>query len=321
MAEVNPPLGLQTAGIKHNALLVRRAFGGVLGEGVAVYNTLGDMLVKPNSPAGMSVLVQRGGAWVNGDDILDQGLYFCYNDADDVSTLTASDPTNPRIDLIVAHVKDNTTGQPGDTWVLESVTGTPSVSPVAPALPASALLLAQIAVAANATSITSGNITDKRKVATLIIQSGAPTARVNRGGSQQNLPDSTDTNVNFDTVEWDYTTPFWAGGNPARLTFPQTGKYLVTANVEIDAGSGGQRRNAKIWYNGLTGTQLAESQMSLQSGSFASGRDTVLNLATIVNALAVGDYVTVSAYQDSGSTLHINPNAGGTHMEIMRLGA
>ena len=42
------------------------------------------------------------------------------------------------------------------------MTGTPAGSPSPPSAPANSFTLAQVAVAANATSITSGNITDQR---------------------------------------------------------------------------------------------------------------------------------------------------------------
>ena len=63
--------------------------------------------------------------------------------------------------------------------VLASITGTPAGSPVAPTTAGVAVLqrlpLAQVAIAANATTITSGNITDVRPRATAgHINSGQP---------------------------------------------------------------------------------------------------------------------------------------------------
>src|SRR5574337_1500593 len=83
----------------------------------------------------MSVLVARGAAYVQGDDATDQGLYFVYNDATKTLTISSADATNPRKDIVVAHVKDNFHGQAGDTWVIEVITGTPAASPVEPTTP------------------------------------------------------------------------------------------------------------------------------------------------------------------------------------------
>ena len=68
--------------------------------------------------------------------------------------ITASDVTNPRIDIVYV----NSSG------VIAYLAGTPNVSPVVPTTPAGGFLLAEISVAANATIIITANITDKRKI-------------------------------------------------------------------------------------------------------------------------------------------------------------
>jgi hypothetical protein len=98
------------------------------------------------------------------------------------ATLAAADATNPRIDLVCLRAVTLLTdygqlltynGSAAALQVLPQtrmdyfqivvVTGTPAASPVAPALALSTdLLLAQVAVAANATTIAAGSITDRR---------------------------------------------------------------------------------------------------------------------------------------------------------------
>lgn len=165
MTVVNPPYALQTTGIQHTAKLFRRVLAGLVGEGVADFNSAGDLKVVPSSPAAMSVRVERGFGFVKGDDSTDQGLYGVYNDGYTTVTVPAADATNPRKDLIVFAVDDATEGQAGDTSTLSLVQGTPAASPSEPALPATALKLAVVTVPANATSITSGNISDSRVAA------------------------------------------------------------------------------------------------------------------------------------------------------------
>lgn len=73
-------------------------------------------------------------------------------------TCAASDPTNPRIDLVVAQVVDN--GDPTSFAQIAVITGTPAGIPSVPALPANSIPLAQISVPAGVTSLS--NIADKR---------------------------------------------------------------------------------------------------------------------------------------------------------------
>jgi hypothetical protein len=314
-------MALQTAGILHPARLFRRAFGGIVGEGVAVYNNNGDLKVTAVG-GNMQVSISSGAVWIKGTDITDQGNYFCYNGAAVVLTLNNSDPTNDRIDLIVAHVKDNTEGQAGDTWVLEKVTGTPSGSPSPPAKPASSYVLAQVRVNAGVSSVSNANITDKRKVVGLVVSSGLPTVRVNKSGSPQNLPDSSDTAITWDTVEYDWTTPFYSGGSPNRLTVPAGlgGIYIITVNVYLTNFAGGERRNIKIWRNGIGGDMVGENQLSMPAGTFSANYGIVLPL-TEHYLLNDNDYVQISAFQDKGSTgTNMISNAVGlTHFSLARI--
>jgi hypothetical protein len=108
--------------------------------------------------------------------------------------LAAADPTNPRIDLIEAQwnqtVSNKTTrniwtqntptsGQWTPTAIyknqepdvtLKVKTGTPGASPVAPTVDANFIPIALVAVAANATSLVQGNITDQRPLISLAIR-------------------------------------------------------------------------------------------------------------------------------------------------------
>lgn len=120
--------------------------------------------VAQNSPTGSSVLVQPGHAVVTRTG---QGLYVCPNSTARVVALDAADATNPRIDLIVLQVLDQPLGDSVTQVQVRAVSGTPSGSPVAPALPTGAIPLARVAVAAAPTgnTIVDANITDLRKSA------------------------------------------------------------------------------------------------------------------------------------------------------------
>ena len=120
------------------------------------------LAVTPNSPAGMSVRVALGWAAIVGTTTSNMGVYTIFNDAQDTLTITTADPTNPRIDLVCATVRDAYYSGANNDVIFQVIAGTPAGSPVAPSLPANSISLATVAVGAAVTQINSGNITDTR---------------------------------------------------------------------------------------------------------------------------------------------------------------
>lgn len=125
-----------------------------------------DFLVVQQASPNMSVIVGPGSAVLSRAG---QGPYVAYSTANATLTVATSDPVNPRIDLVYVQVLDSAVGDSSTVAQVGIVTGTPAASPTVPSLPATgvSIALAQIAVAANATQITSGNITIVRKSAGL----------------------------------------------------------------------------------------------------------------------------------------------------------
>jgi hypothetical protein len=134
----------------------------------ATTGTIGtsSLAVSPNSPVGMSVRVASGWAAIIGTTTINMGVYTIFNDATDTLTITTSDPTNPRIDLVCATVRDAFYSGAFNDVIFQVIAGTPAGSPVAPALPANSISLATVAVGAAVTQINSGDITDTRVAAT-----------------------------------------------------------------------------------------------------------------------------------------------------------
>lgn len=101
----------------------------------------------------MEVYVKPGHCMIQG--------YWGYNDAYKGSAISSNTSGNPRIDRIVERL-DKT----ANTVSLALITGTPGVTPSAPALTRTSTIweisLAQIEVANGATSITNSDITDER---------------------------------------------------------------------------------------------------------------------------------------------------------------
>jgi len=143
----------------------------------AIWGTTGiigstSLAVSANSPAGMSVRVASGWAAIIGTTTTNMGVYTIFNDALDTLTITTADPTNPRIDLVCATVRDAYYSGANNDVIFQVVAGTPSGSPVAPALPANSISLATVAVGAAVTQINSGNITDTRVAVTTNFATG-----------------------------------------------------------------------------------------------------------------------------------------------------
>ena len=139
------------------------------------------LAVTQNSPTGLSVLVASGWAAIVGTTQSNMGTYTTYNDATTVLSITTANPTNPRIDLVCATVRDAYyTGAYNDV-ILQVVAGTPAGSPVAPALPANSISLATVAVGAGATAITTANITDTRVLVTTNIPESGDISSVTAG--------------------------------------------------------------------------------------------------------------------------------------------
>ena len=120
------------------------------------------LAVTENSPAGMSVRVALGWAAIVGTTTTNMGVYTIFNDATETLTITTANPTNPRIDLVCATVRDAFYSGANNDVILQVIAGTPAGSPVAPALPANSISLATIAVGAAVTQINTANITNTR---------------------------------------------------------------------------------------------------------------------------------------------------------------
>jgi len=137
----------------------------------ALYSTTGtigssSLAVTQSATPGMSVQVASGWAAIVGTTQANMGVYVAYNDAAATAAIATANATNPRIDLICFTVNDAYYTGSTNNVVLNVVTGTPASSPTVPTTPANSIALAQVAVAANATSIVNANITDLRVAVT-----------------------------------------------------------------------------------------------------------------------------------------------------------
>ena len=133
----------------------------------ALYATTGiigtsSLAVTQNGTPNMSVNIASGWAGIVGTFQANMGVYTAYNDATVNAAIATANPTLPRIDLVCLTVSDSFYSGATNTVAVNVVTGTAAASPAVPATPTNSIALAQVAVAAAATSIITANITDVR---------------------------------------------------------------------------------------------------------------------------------------------------------------
>lgn len=169
----------------------------VIAQGLVSAN---DFSVSAQSTPNMSVAVGAGEAFIQGTLSADQGVYFVRLDTGGTVDIAAAN-SSPRIDLIVVQVTDTTQGQSGTSGAaVVAVTGTASSTPSPPPVPANSLVLAQVAVAANATSITSSDISYAASQAVL-----RNSALVVFSGGSQPYPLDASTTITAQSVTLPYS--------------------------------------------------------------------------------------------------------------------
>jgi len=122
----------------------------------------------------MSVDIAAGYAYLHATTVTAQGVYGAYNDAVyNLTGFTAAHATNPRVDRVALRLRDAFHGDAANDWTFVILTGTATAGATlanltgAAAVPANHLLLANILIPANATSVITANIdTTVRRLAT-----------------------------------------------------------------------------------------------------------------------------------------------------------
>lgn len=129
-----------------------------------------------------------------------------------------------------------------------------------------------------------------------IRSSSAVAARVYRS-TDQSIPNNTATAVSFDRTRFD-GEGMWAAAQPARLTCPASGLYLICGHIAFAQNSTG-RRMLTLQVNG---SLLIAGQSAPGFGT--SGHNTLLSAAALWQ-LEEGDFIEMLAYQSSGSSLAV----------------
>lgn len=208
-------------------------------------------------------------------------LFHAWCTAAQSVTISAADPTNPRIDRVVAYIDlavvQSTTSNNVDAVVLKAVAGTPAGSPTAPndaAVQSSVgsgnpwIELARIDVPASDTAITNSQITDYRS----LFQLGGGV-----GGIQFTIQGTV-------TVA-DDQTPYWVA--------PKNGTFTV-AYARIKTAPTGQSLNMRVKKNGVAVTGI--NTLNISAGA-QSANATGLSISYVA-----GDYFSIDITQ-VGSTV------------------
>lgn len=224
------------------------------------------LAVTPGS--GMAAAVAVGQAFIPAASGDSGGLYELTLDTGGSLTVAASDPSNPRIDLIVAQVND--VGSPSSTATVNIITGTPASVPAVPATPAGALALAQILVPAGSTSVVSGNITDLRQWTVAlgaILPVSGPSAYPATGTKGDILIDLSSGRLKW----WNGTAwvalragAFAAVTNSltAPVTIPGTGVHTAVQSVTFTCDGNTQVTVTAKWPGILMSTVAANAQLN-----------------------------------------------------------
>lgn len=321
-----PPYALQAA--SHGAELFRRALqASIAGTGVVAS---GDLQVTQNGTPNMSVNVAPGQIWIPGtlggttstpanlsaqtayglpSSLTSQGSYYAMNDATVNLAIAAANATNPRIDIVCASIQDAFYSGSTNTAVLQVITGTAAPSPSPPSAPANSVVLAQVAVAANATQITTANITAKRPFLQRLyaLQRNIYQTSVHATGAST-LANNAYTPLTMAGVDYD---PSGAWNGTTTFTAPVGGRYLIDGHVALAATAtqfvvavfknGSQARNGTMGY----------------AASPASNSSSV----TCVLSLVAGDTIQLQAYQNTGGAANNTVSAADTFLDIVFLGA
>ncbi len=238
-----------------------------------------DMQVTAPS-SGLSVNIATGQAWVQGTQSAFQGSYYVYNDATYSLPIGAANASNPRIDLIGIQIIDAAYGGGTSSTTFVDIQGVPAPTPSAPSAPANFLTLAQVTVPAGATSITSGDIADKRVqfLTSLASEVHQPIFRAWYSGSYS-YPSGV-SQVIFNTVIEDN----YNGFNPSNSNYyvPSAGLYLVHAEWKPNGTVAGA---SYMWL------QINSNQVNQSGNWYLSPNGYISMSSTHLIRCNVGDYL------------------------------
>lgn len=293
----------------------RRFMGAISLDGSRVIGSGSLVVSEKSGTPNMSVDVSAGRAWVLGTDSSFQGSYYIESTAVENVVIAAADSTNARIDLIVATVRDDSYGAGSDDWILQAVQGTPAAVPVAPSVPDSSIVLAEVDVAANETAIEDAHVTDARYDVTYnaggyFTKNGLVVA------SEANFPASPEAGDKVfsttDNVEMVYNGTKWHPASGSKTVFAS---YTATASsaggsmtaispgVSVTVPSWATTVDVEMsvhgWFNGTTNAAITALRAVI--GGQAGDEARIYPIANVANQRMGADFKTRITLSGSGS--------------------
>lgn len=235
--------------------------------------------------SGMQVKVPTGQVWING--------HWGAVTSTKTVPLTAANASNARKDLIVARADFV-----NNKVELDVLTGTPAGSPTVPTVTQNSSIyevqLAEVAVAAAASTISAGNVTDRRVFDCAV-------ARYNQSGTAS-IANNAQTKVPFNTAVTfsGSVVPNTAGD---QFTLNRDGWWIISAGLSYATGTTGYRE-VQI------GTSSGPTIYAKQKTS-ASPDNNQVSVATAIQVTS-GTAYSIYAYQTQGTSLNVNNTESGT---------
>ncbi len=303
MAFDSPPLLMQAVAgdpaLSYTAQTFRGAFDALVpAAGVTFKNDL--LVAQRAAGTNMSVDVAAGQCAFRGNVIAYQGTYLLRNTAVINVQIATADPTNPRIDLIVVQVLDKQADS-GTQYAANAIVvqGTAASPPTVPPTPADSYALAQVAVAAGATSISNANITDVRTLNTL---GDVPLWEL-RGGNGQAVPNGLD--IVYTGWTFSDLTGVGTNANPGEIVIRTPGRYVVSYTARISQG-GTATAERSCYIAQVRGGSVAR-RIGAQ-GQNPSGIPTIglVQTATGTARCNAGDILRAVSTQAAGVTLNLS---------------
>jgi hypothetical protein len=259
----------------------------------------GDLAVSQRAAgANLSVDVAAGRCIIAGGSIANQGTYIALSDAVQNVPIATPNATNPRIDIVVAQIHDKQAdGGTSYGWTINTVQGVAASSPVAPSTPTSALLLAQVAVAANATSITTANITDRRPLAGV---GDIPKWDFSgTSGTPQTIAANTDTN--YAPGSYAQSVGILHHATLAQVTAITPGRYVVTLGARFTSSTNNGDRHVWMRLYDTDGTTLLKE---IAAGASSNFNTPLVASGTVY--MTFGQTLKAGFWQATGQTISVD---------------
>lgn len=292
MAVVNPPSFLQNVATEQ-ANSGRMFISGVV-PCPGVVATADLKSVQHAGTPNMSIDIPGGQVFVAGTESGVQGTYHCWSDSTVTNpSVASSDPTNPRIDRIVAKVRDQFYSTAFNQWDLAVVTGIAKAVPLLSdaASPNNSFTLGYITVRAASTSILTSDITDLRSRA---VGLGAGGVLINGF-------------ISINTSQGPSVAPFDITGLTFSPVLPANRRYRLTAKLHMNSTVANDIIQMQI--NDVTSAALID--IDQKQVTVGGGLTAFMVVANVVNPPAgVRTYKVTASRQAGTGNLSTSAGAG-----------